>query len=213
MKCRFKTNKPLTAVKETKHTITTSEGRIIHKNLASKAIKFQLSRKSEERRKPTNRCSRCGKFCQGEYCDTHKRVYGIPKVPQQPSSSHTLPKRPQKRSFFGDILETNEEIDISKSQTDTLADEIQKVQSPGVEKIPSEEDNTPETNTPLPATPIQCSTSHGPCPSQKADEPPTTPIRATVTAEGPPETGVTKKDKGKIETKEINLKNSKVTFE
>ena len=32
MKCRFKTNKTLTAVKETEHTVTTSEGKIIHKN-------------------------------------------------------------------------------------------------------------------------------------------------------------------------------------
>ena len=31
MKCGFKTNKILTAVKETDHTITTSEGKIIHK--------------------------------------------------------------------------------------------------------------------------------------------------------------------------------------
>ena len=35
MKCRFKTNKMLTAVKETKHTVITSEGKIIHKKLAS----------------------------------------------------------------------------------------------------------------------------------------------------------------------------------
>ena len=118
LKCRFKTNKPLTATKETKHIITTSEGRIIHKKLASKPIKFQLPRKLEERRKPTNRCSRCGKFCQGEYCDTHKRLYGIPKDRHHPtkdrqaSSSHTLPTMPQKRSIYGDILETNEEMDI-----------------------------------------------------------------------------------------------------
>ena len=213
LKCRLETNKPLTAVKETKHTITTSEGRIIRQKLASKPIKYQLSGQSEERQKPTNRCSRCGKFCHGEYCDTHKWVYGIPRDPQQPSSSHTLPTMPQKRSTYGDILETNEEMDISKSQTDTLADEIQEDQSPTVEKIPSEEDNRPETNTPSLATPIQCSASHGPCPAQKGDEPPTTPIRATVTAEGPPEAGVTNKDKRKIETKEIKLKNSKVTFE
>ena len=99
-------------------------------------------------------------------------------------------------------------MDTLKSQTDTLADEIQKEQSPTVEKIPSEEDNTPETNTP-----IQWSTSHGPCPSQKGDEPPTTPIRATVTAEGPPETAVTNKEKCKIEIKEIKLKMNKVTIE
>ena len=119
LKCRFKNKKPLTAMKETKHTITTSEGRVIHKQLASKPIKNQLPRKTEERRKPTNRCSRCGKFCQGEYCDTHKRVYGIPKDRQQASSSHTLPTMPQKISTYGDILETNEEMDISKPQTDT----------------------------------------------------------------------------------------------
>ena len=35
MKCGFKTNKISTAVAETGHTITTSEGRIIHKKLAS----------------------------------------------------------------------------------------------------------------------------------------------------------------------------------
>ena len=151
--------------------------------------------------------------CQGEYCDTHKRVYGIPKDRQQASSSHTLPTMPQKRSTYGDILETNEEMDISKPHTDTQADEIQKDRSPTVEKLPSEEDNTPETNTPPPATPIQCSTSHGPCPSQKGDESPTTPIGATVITEELPETGITNKDKCKIETEEIKLKSSKVTFE
>ena len=99
MKCRFKTNKPLTAIKETKHTIPTSEGGIIHIKLASKSIKFQLPRKLEEGRKPTNRCSRCGKFCQGEYCDTHNRLYGIPKDRQQASSSHALPTTPQKNQL------------------------------------------------------------------------------------------------------------------
>ena len=106
MKCRFKTNKLLTAVKETKHIIT-SEGKAIHQKLASKPIKFQLSRKSEERRKPTNRCRRCGKFRQGEYCDTHERVYGIPKSPEEPCSSYTLPTMPQKRSTYGDIITAN----------------------------------------------------------------------------------------------------------
>ena len=38
MKCAFKTNKISTAVKETDHTITTSEGRVIHKELASKPL-------------------------------------------------------------------------------------------------------------------------------------------------------------------------------
>ena len=96
MKCRFNTTKMLTAVKETKNTVTTSEGKTKHKKLESKPIKFQLSRKPEERRKPTNRCRGCGKFCQREYIDIHKRVYGIPNNPQEPGCSYTLPTMPQK---------------------------------------------------------------------------------------------------------------------
>ena len=94
MKCRFKTNKMVTAGKETKHTVTTSEGKIIHKKLASKPIKFQLPKKLEEKRKPTNRCIRCGKFSQGDYCDTHKRVCGVPNDTDEPSSSYILPTMP-----------------------------------------------------------------------------------------------------------------------
>ena len=106
MKCKFKTNKILTAVKETKHTVTTSEGKTIHKKLASKPIKFQLPKKSEGKRKPTNRCIGCGKFSQGDYCDTHKRVYGVHKDTDEPSSSYTLPTMPQKRSTYVDIITT-----------------------------------------------------------------------------------------------------------
>ena len=51
MKCGFKTNKMLTALKETGHTVTTSEGRIIHKILASKPLKFQTSRRTDEQQK------------------------------------------------------------------------------------------------------------------------------------------------------------------
>ena len=52
MKCGFKTKKCLTAVAETDHTVTTSEGRVIHKKLASKPLKFQTSRKPEDQRRP-----------------------------------------------------------------------------------------------------------------------------------------------------------------
>ena len=55
MKCGFKTNKSLTAVAETGHTVTTSEGRVIHKKLASRHLNFQTSRKPEDQRRPTNR--------------------------------------------------------------------------------------------------------------------------------------------------------------
>ena len=213
LKCRFKANKLLTAVKETKHTITTSEGKTIHKKLASKPIKFQLSREPEERRKQTNRCRRCGKFCQGEFCDTHKRVYGIPKSPQEPCSKDTLPTMPQKRSTYGDITTAHAETDAHEPQAATPADEQHVEQIPTVEETQPKEDNPPEANIPLPTTPILCSTSHGPRPSQREDEQQTTPIRATVIAEGSSETEKANKEKGKTDSKETKLKNDKVTFE
>ena len=59
MKCGFKTEKILTAVKETDHTVTTSDGRIIHKKLASKALKNQTSKKTAEQKKAITRCQKC----------------------------------------------------------------------------------------------------------------------------------------------------------
>ena len=48
MKCGFKTNKTLTAIKKTDHTVTTSDGRTIYKKLASKT--FKISDLKENRR-------------------------------------------------------------------------------------------------------------------------------------------------------------------
>ena len=73
MKCGFKTNNVLTAVKETDHTVTTSEGRITHKKLASKLLKFQTSRNTDEQRRAINRCRKYVKISSGEFCETHQR--------------------------------------------------------------------------------------------------------------------------------------------
>ena len=202
----------LTAIKETKHTITTSEGKTIHKKVASKPVKFQLSRKPEEKRRPTNKCRRCGKFCQGEFSETHKRVYGIPKGQQEQCSSHTLPMMPQKRSTYGDIITTRTETDVKGPQTVITTTQPHEEQDAAVEEAQPEENVPPEVNTPLPTTPIQCSTSHGPCSSQK-DEDQTTPIRANVTAEIPAETEKANKEKGETDIKERKQKGNKVTFE
>ena len=48
MKCGIKTDKVLTAIKETDHTVITSEGKIIHTKLASKPLQFQTSKKADE---------------------------------------------------------------------------------------------------------------------------------------------------------------------
>ena len=98
MKCGFKTNKILTAVKETDHTITTSEGRVIHKKLASKPLKFQTSRKTDEQRRAITRCRKCGKFSSGELCETHQRQDpNNNAADNEPSTSHALPTMPAKK--------------------------------------------------------------------------------------------------------------------
>ena len=51
MNCRFKTNKTLNAVKETKHIVTTAAGRTIHKKEASN-VKFRPLKKPEEAIRP-----------------------------------------------------------------------------------------------------------------------------------------------------------------
>ena len=91
MKCRFKTDKILIAAKETKHTITTTEGKLIHKKLASKPLKFQPSKKPDETRKPTMRCKRCGRFSNGDLCYTHKRLYNKQDDQKTSTSGMTFP--------------------------------------------------------------------------------------------------------------------------
>ena len=107
MKCSFKTNKVLTAVAETGHTVTTSEGRVIHKKLASKPLKFQTSRKPEEQRRPTNRCRRCGKLSSGELCETHLRLEAARQDSNnnEPSTSHTtIPTMPSKKRSYSRVV-------------------------------------------------------------------------------------------------------------
>ena len=97
MKCRFKTNKILTAAKETKHTINTTDGKVIHKKLASNPLKFQPTKKAEETRKPTNKCTRCGRFSHADLCDTHKRIRSEQRG-QSTSADKTRPTMPLERT-------------------------------------------------------------------------------------------------------------------
>ena len=76
----------------------------------------------------------------------------------------------------------------------------------------TEGEDTPETNTPLPSTPVQCSTSHGTRPTQPEDGL-QMPIRATVSAEVTPTKEISP-EKGKLKTIEKEKpKNHKVHFE
>ena len=115
---------------------------------------------------------------------------------------------PLKRSTYGDVITAHAETDAPEPQATTPADEQQEEQNPTAEETQPKEDNTSEANPPLPTTPIQCSTSHGPRPSQREDEQQTAPIRATVIAVR----NGNNKQRKKVKPK-LKLKNNKVTFE
>ena len=171
MKSGFKTNKILTAVKETDHTVT-SEGKIIHKKLASKPLKFQTSRKTEEQKRSISRCRRCGKFSSGEYCETHLRLRTEGDINNnitgdEAGPSHTLPTMPLKKklSYSHVVL-----YDSSSRDSDSIP--------PSTDKDSSDtEDNHDETDlraeigrkietlraqTPAMTSPIGCSTAIAP---------------------------------------------------
>ena len=115
LKCRFKTDKILTAARETKHTITTTDGKTIHKKLASNPLKFQPMKKNEEIRKPTKRCARCGRFSNEELCDTHKRIKS--ELQKQSTSSETFPMMPAKQT------EKNPDVTIISDSQSSQAEE------------------------------------------------------------------------------------------
>ena len=169
MKCGFKTNIKLTAIAETGHTITTSEGRVIHKKLASKPLKFQTSRKPEDQTRTHNRCRRCGTFSSGELCETHLRLEVTRQdannntESNEPSTSYTLPMMPSKKKRTYNRVEIYESPSRDSDSTSNDAD-----------KISSDEEDSPEdtglkaeigreiekmrAQTPMPTSPMGCST-------------------------------------------------------
>ena len=103
MKCSFKTDKILTARKETDHTVTTSDGRTIHKTLASKPLKFQTLRKPDDPRRTITRCKRCGKFSSGKFCETHRHLDSNNNdAPRKDPAPATISRQcPQRRNTSG----------------------------------------------------------------------------------------------------------------
>ena len=170
MKCSFKTNKILTAVQETDHTITISEGRVIHKKVASKPLNFQTSRKTDEQKKAINRCRRCGKFISGELCETHLRLQTTGKDPNNntedkgPSTSYTLPTMPMKKKKQGynrvvvydssslDSDSVNNDADKGSSEEEVNPEET------GLRAEIGREIENLRNQTPMLIPPIGCST-------------------------------------------------------
>ena len=185
MKCRYKTNKKLTAVNETKHSVTTSEGKIIHKKLASNPIKFQLSKKTRRTARTNQQMPSMRKVQSKGVLRHPQKSLQNPQQPQEPCCRYTLPTMPQKRSMYGDIITDNIETDASESQVTTQAEEME----PGEEQpsVIGEPQTTEET-------------AHD-------REQSTTPMRATVTAEGAPEKETVGREKSKTE---LNSQNEKI---
>ena len=143
MKESFKTTKLLTAVKQTDHTVTTSEGRVIHEKLASEPLKFQTSRKTDEQKRTIIRSRRCGKFSSGELCETHLRLKTAGQDPNNntkdngPSTSYTLPTMPMKKKKQG----YNRVVVYDSSSRDS-----DSVNNDADEDSPEEEDNPEDTD-------------------------------------------------------------------
>ena len=171
MKCGFKTNKILTAVAETDHTVTTSEGRVIHKKLVFRPLKFQIPKKLEEPRKATNRCRRCGKFSSGDLCETHLRLKTTKQDDNnnnnnEPSTSHTLPTMPntsnkKKRTYNRVITYDSSSQDSESNETSAPKDSSEEEELPDDTALRAEigrEIDRIRSQTPMPTSPVGCST-------------------------------------------------------
>ena len=91
MKCRFKTNKTLTAISNRPY-YHHGRRKLLHEKLASNPLKFQPPKKPEEARKPTNRCRRCGKISQGDLFETHRRLMAETLKQDEASTSKSFLK-------------------------------------------------------------------------------------------------------------------------
>ena len=180
---------------------------------------FQTSNKPEDQRRATNRCRRCGKFSNGELCETHLRLETARQdannntESNEPGTSYTLPMKPAKKKRLYNRVVMHDSSSCDSEATSNHAD-----------KNSSGEENTPEdaalraeigreiermrSQTPMPTSPIGCSTGI----ATDAAQPDTsgTPIRGQSAAN----TGeITQDNAGKIRLKQKNsAENSKSNF-
>ena len=161
MKCRFETIKTLTAVRETGHTITMADGKLLYKKLASNPLKFQLPKKPEQARKPTNRCHRCGKISQGDLCKTHRRLMAEKLKQDEATTSKSFPKMPNRETeertvitITTDSQTTDGEGNSIDADENTEADEVTEIHAPPSTATTG---RTLTAETPMPSSPISCS--------------------------------------------------------
>ena len=203
MKCGFKTNKILTAIKETNDTVTTSDGRTIHKKLASKPLKFQTPRKPDEQKKAITSCKRCGKFSSVKFCETHRHLDNNNNDAEEgPSTSRALLTMPTKKKYKRIIA-----YDSSSGESNT-ADPSSGEDNPDSdrEEDPEETDLRAEIGreferlreqTPAPTTQVGCSTG-------RASNPPQPDVQGTpIHRQTTPDTGNETAEPGEGTTGEV----------
>ena len=201
IKWRFKSNNMLTAVNETNHTVTATDGRIIHKNLTSNHLKTPAKR-SEETRQPTNQCRRCGKFSQCEYCETHKRLMAeasgklrrkqdeagtsasYPKLPPREQEKHTVITITTDSQTIDGEEPTHREENVPETGETADTDEVTKILAPPPSATTS---RTLTEQTPLPISPIGCSNAHSVRTNDR--DPTATPMRPSYDTTGSPKGG------------------------
>ena len=190
MKCGFKTNKILTAVKETDHNVTSSDGKTIHKKLAYKPLKFQTSRKTDEQKKAITRCKKCGKFSSGKFCEAHRHLDNNNNDAEEgPSTSRALPTMPTKRKYKRVV--TYDSSSRESKAADSSSGEDNRY-SGREEEDPEETDLGAEIGrnierlreqTPAPTTQVGCSTG-------RASNPPQSDVQGTpIHRQTTPDTG------------------------
>ena len=190
MKCGCKTNKISTAVAETGHTVTTSEGRVIHKKLASRPLNLQTSRRPEDQRRPTNRCRRCGKFSSGELCETHLRLEAAKQDDNnnEPSTSHTtMPTMPTKKKRAYDRVVMYDSSSRDSESTSNYADratseEEDATEDTALKAVIGREVERIRSQTPMLTSPIGCSTEISPAADATRQDAFGTPIRGQNTS-------------------------------
>ena len=204
MKFRFKINKTLTAVKETGHTITTADVKIRLQKLASNPLKVQPPKKPEESRKPTNKCRRCGKFSQGDFCETHNRLMSEKLRQNEASTCKSFPRMPNRDAeeertvitFTTDSQTADAEENSTATDEHPETDEITEINAPPPTTVTG---RTLTTVTPMPSSPIGCST--GISTRINGWDPTATPTKPSDTiAESPEEIRVYGRREGRVES-------------
>ena len=152
----------------------------------------------EEARKPTNRCRSCGKYSEGEYCNTHKRLMAgnQTKLKQdERGTSRSFPKLPMKKTVEQTVITITTDSQTTDGEEPTRDEEKNPTTGEVTETVEVTEicapsptataNRTLTTQTPMPTSPIDCSTALSV--RTNGQDPTTAPTRPSDNTPGLPE--------------------------